>query len=44
MPWRWSRRELWDHEAFRSSLGAGEIVKVPRTLVERLLDTLCYAA
>jgi hypothetical protein len=38
------RRELWVHQTFRLSINAIDTVKVPRLLVERLMDTLCYAA
>ncbi|MDQ3880943.1 MAG: hypothetical protein M3295_07720, partial [Chloroflexota bacterium] len=38
------RRELWRHQAFRTSCCAGEVVKVPRAVVDRLTETLCYAA
>lgn len=38
------RRELWAQAAFRLSAGEPDRVKVPRSFVERLTDTLCYAA
>ncbi len=38
------RREIWAHEAFRISGDDIEMVKVPRALVERLTETLCYVA
>jgi hypothetical protein len=38
------RRELWVHGAFRLSVSEPEMVKVPRAFVERLTETLCYAA
>jgi len=38
------RRELWRHQAFPTSPGTAEMVKVPRAVVERLTDTLCYVA
>jgi len=38
------RREMWAHEAFCLSGGETEMVKVPRILMERLTDTLCYVA
>ena len=38
------RRELWVHQTFRLSTAPTETVKVPRLLIERLTDTLCYAA
>jgi hypothetical protein len=38
------RRQLWGQAAFRTSTRAGDGVEVPRALVERLTDALCYAA
>ena len=38
------RREMWRHQAFLTSPGTGEVVKVPRTVVDRLTETLCYVA
>jgi hypothetical protein len=38
------RRELWVHGAFHLSVSEPEMVKVPRAFVERLTETLCYAA
>jgi hypothetical protein len=39
------RKELWrQEETFRESLADTEAVKVPRALMERLTDALCYAA
>jgi hypothetical protein len=38
------RRELWAHETFRLSACRGEMVQLPRALVERLTETLCYIA
>lgn len=38
------RRELWRHDAFPTSPCTGEMVKVPRAVVERLTETLCYVA
>ena len=39
------RKELWAQEAtFCGSLREPDIVKVPRVLVERLTDAVCYAA
>jgi hypothetical protein len=39
------RKELWAREAtFCGSAAGTETVKVPRALVERLTDTVCYAA
>jgi hypothetical protein len=38
------RREIWQHHAFPTSPCAGEVVKVPRSILERLTETLCYVA
>jgi hypothetical protein len=38
------RRELWAHQTCRLSADGTDAVKVPRGLLERLTDTLCYAA
>jgi hypothetical protein len=38
------RRELWAQAAFRLSATEPDMLKVPRTFVERLTETLCYAA
>jgi hypothetical protein len=38
------RRELWAQAAFPLSVGEPDLVKVPRQFVERLTETLCYAA
>ena len=38
------RRELWRHQTFHTSSCACEIIKVPRAVVERLTETLCYVA
>lgn len=38
------RRELWRHQTFQMSSGDHEIIKVPRAVVERLTETLCYVA
>ena len=38
------RRELWGQLAFCPSAGEADLVKVPRALVERFTDALCYAA
>jgi hypothetical protein len=38
------RRDLWGHQTFAMSPGAGEMVKVPRAVLECLTDTLCYVA
>ena len=38
------RQELWAEGTFRGSTREADTVKVPRELVERLTETLCYAA
>jgi len=38
------RQECWGRMAFCLSTDAAEFVKVPRALVDRLVDALCYAA
>ena len=38
------RRELWRHQTFATSPCAHEVIEVPRAVVERLTETLCYAA
>jgi hypothetical protein len=38
------RRELWAHEGFALSARDPDVVKLPRTFVDHLTETLCYAA
>lgn len=38
------RREVWQHQAFPTSLCAGEVVEGPRPILARLTETLCYVA
>jgi len=38
------RREIWAHETFYLSSEEAEVVKVPRVLLERFTETLCYVA
>lgn len=38
------RRYLWSHAYFSMSGRKADMIKVPRSLLERLTDTLCYAA
>jgi hypothetical protein len=38
------RRWLWSHQHFQLSETKADMIKVPRSLLERLTDTLCYAA
>jgi hypothetical protein len=35
---------LWGHQHFQMSLTGADMLKVPRSLLERLTETLCYAA
>lgn len=37
-------RWLWSHEYFFTSLNETEMIKIPRPLVDRFIDSLCYAA
>ena len=39
-----ARQEIWSHETFRMSADDAEMVKVPRALLERFTETLCYVA
>ena len=38
------RRELWSHAYFSTSHSEADMVKIPRPLVDRFIDSLCYAA
>ncbi len=38
------RRDLWWHQVSRSSPPGGDVVKLPRRVLEHLTETLCYAA
>lgn len=38
------RRYLWADQHFQTSKNEAEMIKIPRVFVERLTDTLCYAA
>lgn len=38
------RRYLWAFENFQTSKKEVEMIKIPRAFIERLTDTLCYAA
>lgn len=38
------RRWLWSHEYFSTSQNETEMIKIPRPLLERFIDSLCYAA
>jgi hypothetical protein len=37
------RRELWSHAYFSTSHSEADMVKIPRPLVDRFIDSLCYA-
>jgi hypothetical protein len=37
-------RHLWSHQHFQMSETRAEMIKVPRSLLERLTEMLCYAA
>jgi hypothetical protein len=37
------RRLIWSQESFQTSVSETEMIKIPRPLFERLMDTLCYA-
>lgn len=38
------RRAVWRHQAFSTSPVTGEMVEIPRAIVERFTETLCYVA
>ena len=38
------RRDLWSHEYFSISHHESDMMKIPRALVNRFIDSLCYAA
>jgi hypothetical protein len=38
------RRQLWSHCHFSTSGQPGDVIKIPRSLFERLTDAVCYAA
>jgi hypothetical protein len=38
------RRYLWAYQHFQTSKNETEMIKIPRAFIERLTDTLCYAA
>jgi hypothetical protein len=40
----WVRTHLWKHSHFSISGQRPELVKIPRSLLERLTDAVCYAA
>jgi hypothetical protein len=40
----WVRRQLWDHIHFSTSRQETDMIKIPRALLERFTEALCYAA
>ena len=38
------RRDLWDHLHFSTSQEETDMIKIPRALLERFMDVMCYAA
>jgi hypothetical protein len=40
----WVRRWLWSHPYFSTSGSNPDMVEIPRDVLDRLTDTLCYAA
>ena len=38
------RRWLWSHEHFSTSLYKPDMIKILRLLLDRFIDSLCYAA
>jgi hypothetical protein len=40
----WVRRQLWEHIHFSMSPQETDLVKIPRALLERFSEALCYAA
>jgi hypothetical protein len=38
------RRSLWSHSYFSRSVQRTDMIKIPRSLFERLTDAVCYAA
>ena len=38
------RRQLWEHLHFSTSQQETDMIKIPRALFERFIDTVCYAA
>jgi hypothetical protein len=39
----WVRRHLWEHIHFSTSQQETELIKIPRALLERFTEALCYA-
>jgi hypothetical protein len=40
----WTRRHLWEHLHFSTSHQETDLIKIPRALLERFTEALCYAA
>jgi hypothetical protein len=40
----WVRRLLWEHLHFSTSQQETDMIQIPRTLLERFTEALCYAA
>ncbi len=40
----WVRQQLWEHSHFSMSQQETDLMKIPRALLERLTEALCYAA
>jgi hypothetical protein len=40
----WVRRHVWDHLHFSMSHQETDMIKIPRSLFERFIDAVCYAA
>ena len=40
----WVRRWLWSHPYFSTSPPNPDMIQIPRSVLDRLTDTLCYAA
>jgi hypothetical protein len=38
------RRQLWEYIHFSMSQQETDLMKIPRALLERLMEALCYAA
>jgi hypothetical protein len=38
------RRQLWEHIHFSTSQQKTDLIKIPRALLERFTEALCYAA
>jgi hypothetical protein len=40
----WVRRQLWEQLHFSISQQETDMIQIPRALLERFVDALCYAA